>query len=125
MKRWSVDCKATVKIGDFSRGGQTRGDDQAFDHDLGCKEKYTPCGIVDEDSAQLAMVFGSSYKTSDFIADTLEAKWNRLEVNWTTVKDWSEQARYNSDIPETKARDFYSAVTARGYGVLSWLRKRW
>ena len=68
-----------MKIGDFSRGGQTRGDDQAFDHDLGCKEKYTPCGIVDEDSAQLAMVFGSSYKTSDFIADTLEAKWNRLE----------------------------------------------
>jgi hypothetical protein len=25
------------------------------------------------------MVFGSSYKTSDFIVDTLEAKWNRLE----------------------------------------------
>ena len=79
MKRWSVDCKATVKIGDFSRGGQTRGDDQALEHDLGCQEKYTPCGIVDEDSAQLAMVFGSSYKTSDFIVDTLEATWNRLE----------------------------------------------
>src|SRR5262245_38644437 len=30
VKRWSVDCKATVKIGDFSRGGQTRGDDQAL-----------------------------------------------------------------------------------------------
>jgi hypothetical protein len=74
-----MDWKATVKIGDFSRGGQTRGDAQALDHDLGCKEKYTPCGIVDEDSAQLAMVFGSSYKTSDFIVDTLEAKWNRLE----------------------------------------------
>jgi len=64
VKRWSVDCKATVKIGDFSRGGQTRGDDQALDHDLGCKEKYTPCGIVDEDSAQLAIVFSSSSKTS-------------------------------------------------------------
>ena len=68
-----------MKIGDFSRGGQTRGDDQAFDHDLGCKEKYTPCGIVDEESAQLAIVFGSSYKTSDFLVDTLEAQWNRLE----------------------------------------------
>lgn len=40
---------------------------------------YTPCGIVDEDSAQLDIVFGSSYKTSDFIVDSLEAKWNRLE----------------------------------------------
>jgi len=79
VKRWSVDCKATVKIGDFSRGGQTRGDAQALDHDLGGKEKYTPCGIVDEDSAHLAMVFGSSYKTRDFLVDTLAAKWNRLE----------------------------------------------
>lgn len=79
MKRWSVDCKATVKIGDFSRGGQTRGDDQASDHDFGCEEKYTPCGIVDEDSAQLDMTFGSSYKTSDFIVDALESKWNGLE----------------------------------------------
>ena len=33
VKRWSVDGKATVKIGDFSRGGQTRGDNQASDHD--------------------------------------------------------------------------------------------
>ena len=80
MKRWSVDCKATVKSGDFSRGGQTRGNDQALDHDLGCEEKYTPCGIVDEDSAQLDMIFGSSYQTSDFIVDALEAKWNRLEA---------------------------------------------
>ena len=76
MKRWSVDGKATLKIGDFSRGGQTRGDAQAFDHDLGGKEKYTPCGIVDEESAQLAMGFGSSSKTRDCLVDTLEGKWN-------------------------------------------------
>lgn len=79
MKRWSVDCKATVKLGDLSRGGQTRGDHRALDHDLDWQEQYTPCGIVDEDSTQLDMVFGSSYKTSDFIVDTLEAKWARLE----------------------------------------------
>jgi Rhodopirellula transposase DDE domain len=79
VKRWSVDCKATVKIGDFSRGGQTRGDDRALDHDLGCQEQYTPCGIVDEDSAQLDMIFGSSYKTSDFIVDAIESKWNGLD----------------------------------------------
>ncbi len=48
-----------------------------------------------------------------------------LEVNWTTVKDWSEQTRYNSGISEKSAGDFYSAVTARQHGVLSWLRKRW
>jgi len=68
-----------VKIGNFSRGGVTRGDNQADDHDLGCKEKYIPCGIVDEDSADLNLTFGSSYKTSDFIVDTIEAKWNAMD----------------------------------------------
>ena len=39
VKRWSIDCKATVKIGEFSRGGLTRGDHRASDHARGCKEK--------------------------------------------------------------------------------------
>jgi hypothetical protein len=48
-----------------------------------------------------------------------------LEINWAIVKDWSEQSRYSTDISETMARDFYSAVTARKNGVLTWLRKWW
>lgn len=74
----SIDCKATVQIGEYSRRGQTRGNPQASDHDLGCQEKYIPCGIVDEDSGQLSIHFGSSYKTSDFIVDTLQDWWNDL-----------------------------------------------
>jgi transposase len=62
------------------RGGLTRGDHQACDHDLGCKEKYIPCGIVDEDTGQLSIRFDSSYKTSDFIVDALEARWDALEA---------------------------------------------
>jgi hypothetical protein len=50
VKRLSMDCKATVQIGDYSRGGKTRGDNLACDHDMGCKEKFVSCGIVDEDS---------------------------------------------------------------------------
>jgi len=46
VKRWSMDCKATVYIGDYSRGGLTRGANQASDHDMGCKEKYVPCGAL-------------------------------------------------------------------------------
>jgi hypothetical protein len=75
----SIDCKATVHIGEVSRGGLTRGDHKACDHDLGLKEKYIPCGIVDEDNGQLRLTFGSSYKTSDFIVDALEAWWAALE----------------------------------------------
>ena len=76
----SIDCKATVHIGEVSRGGRTRGDHRACDHDLGLKEKYTPCGIVDEESGQLHITFGSSYKTSDFIVDALEAWWAALDA---------------------------------------------
>jgi len=75
----SIDCKATVHIGDVSRGGRTRGDHQACDHDLGLKEKYIPCGIMEEDRGQLHITFGSSYKTSDFIVDALEAWWAALD----------------------------------------------
>jgi HEPN domain-containing protein len=49
----------------------------------------------------------------------------KLEVNWAIVKDWSVQSRYSTDISETTARDFYSAVTTRKDGVLSWLKKWW
>lgn len=68
-----------MKIGNFSRGGVTRGDNQADDHDLGCEEKYIPCGIVDADSAERHIIFGSSYKTSDFMVDTIEAKWHAMD----------------------------------------------
>ena len=73
-----MDCKATVNLGEYSRGGKTRGDNQAADHDMGCQEKHTPFGLVDEDSGQMHIVFGSSAKTSDFIVDGLEVWWERL-----------------------------------------------
>jgi hypothetical protein len=73
-----MDCKATVKLGAFARGGQTRGDYKASDHDFGSTEHYIPCGILDEDTAQLHVTFGSSAKTSDFLVDTLTAWWQGL-----------------------------------------------
>jgi Rhodopirellula transposase DDE domain len=75
-----MDCKATVKLGAFSRGGETRGEYKASDHDFGGTEHYIPCGILDEDTAQLSVTFGSSAKTSDFLVDTLTAWWQRLST---------------------------------------------
>lgn len=80
VKRFSIDCKATVKIGEYSRGGRTRGAHRALDHDMECREKYVPCGIVDEESGELMITFGSSAKTSDFIVDTIEAKWAAMDA---------------------------------------------
>jgi hypothetical protein len=80
VKRLSMDCKATVSLGEYSRGGKTRGNNQAQDHDLGAKEKYIPCGIVDEDTGQLYLNFGSSSKTSDFMMDSLSQWWSAIEI---------------------------------------------
>jgi Rhodopirellula transposase DDE domain len=74
-----MDCQATVQSGEWSRGGLTRGDHKACDHDLGCKEKYIPCGMVDEASGELRITFGSCSKTSDFIVDTLAAWWQAMD----------------------------------------------
>ena len=78
VKRLSMDCKATVNIGAFARGGKTHGEYKASEHDFGGTAKYIPCGIVEEDTAQLYVTFGSSAKTSDFIVDTLAAWWQGL-----------------------------------------------
>ena len=72
-----MDCKATVNIGEYSRGGKTRADNKAADHDMGCREKYTPFGIVNEDTGELHLMFGSSAKTSDFIVDALHSWWEQ------------------------------------------------
>jgi hypothetical protein len=68
-----------VKLGDFARGGVTRGANRASDPDLGCEAQDIPCGIVDEESAARHIPFGSAYKTSAFIVETLEARWTAMD----------------------------------------------
>lgn len=84
VKRLSIDSKATVNIGDFSRGGKARSEVHAADHDMGCEEKYVPFGIIDEDLGALHLTFGSSFKTSDFIVDSLISWWNVLPAHERT-----------------------------------------
>jgi hypothetical protein len=90
-----MDWKATVTIGAFSRGGQTRGEHKASDHALGGKEKDIPCGIVDEDTAQLSVTCGSSSKTSDFLVDTLAAWWQGLSATEHGAIDRGQITRDN------------------------------
>jgi hypothetical protein len=44
---------------------------------MGCRETYTPFGLVNEDTGALHLTFGSSAKTSDFIVDCLQAWWEQ------------------------------------------------
>jgi hypothetical protein len=81
--RISLDTKAKVKVGDFSRGGVGRGREavRAADHDMHPEATLVPMGILEVEAAQLNLIFGTSRDTSDFMADCLESWWtNRRGV---------------------------------------------
>jgi hypothetical protein len=80
-KRWSLDGKATGQLGEFSRGGRTRGEVKACAHDWGGQAKYLPWGVVDEDTGPLSIPFGSSAKTRDFLVEALAARWHALPAH--------------------------------------------
>lgn len=72
-----------MKIGEFSRGGAARGQEpiQAADHDMHPEAVLAPAGILEVESRQLNLIFGTSRDTSDFVADCLELWWlNRQAV---------------------------------------------
>ena len=73
--RLSVDCKATVEVGDFSRDGAARAQQApaALDHDMGAKEKVVPCGVLAPVSGALSIALVPSAKTSDLVAAVMEA----------------------------------------------------
>jgi hypothetical protein len=82
--RISLDTKAKVKIGAFSRGGVARGQEfvRAADHDMHPEAVLAPAGILEVDHDQLNIIFGTSRDTSDFVADCLELWWtNRQSVH--------------------------------------------
>lgn len=85
--RISLDTKAKVKIGPFSRRGQARGKSavRATDHDMGTEALLVPFGILEvsrgrENVGQLWLGFGESRETSDFIADSLETWWSERKA---------------------------------------------
>jgi HEPN domain-containing protein len=47
-----------------------------------------------------------------------------LSLNWSIVREWSEQSRYERPSP-TDAENLVRAVGDRRYGVLRWLRQHW
>jgi len=84
--RLSLDAKATVKVGCFSRGGKNRVDTEACDHDFKPTAKVTPYGIFLPQLDELFLYFTTSKLTSDFIVDVLEAWWLEHRERFPEVK---------------------------------------
>ena len=80
--RVSLDAKAAVPIGPFSRGGSSRTGTQAADHDFQRAGALTPFGLFLPDHDELNLYFTASKVTSDFIVDTLEEWWQLTQARF-------------------------------------------
>lgn len=83
--RISIDAKATVKIGEFDRGGRSRVFRRANDHDFKVIEKTTPVGFLLPKSGDLNLYMVSSIVTSDCIVDLLQQYWNEKKQHFPFV----------------------------------------
>lgn len=84
--RVSMDAKATVKVGDYSRGGKNRVQVQAADHDFHPAAQVTPVGLLLPSLDELTLYAVTSKVTSDCLADILEQWWQTNRARFTQVK---------------------------------------
>ena len=84
--RISIDAKATVNIGPFSRRGRSRTKTKAADHDFKPEATLTPFGIFLPEHDDLWLYMARSKITSDFIADRLEQWWQEVRLRFLRVK---------------------------------------
>jgi hypothetical protein len=87
----SVDTKAKVPFGEYSRGGKTRSDSDgqvpaAWDHDPPAPKKGVPFGILNVVTGALMILFGTSYETGDFWVDCLDYWWDKTKDQCGRVK---------------------------------------
>jgi transposase len=84
--RISIDAKATVDIGPFSRRGRSRTGTKAADHDFKPRARLTPFGIFLPEHDDLWLYMARSKVTSDFIVDRLEQWWQEVRLRFLGVK---------------------------------------
>jgi Rhodopirellula transposase DDE domain len=83
--RLSMDAKATVLIGPFSRRGRTRVVVRATDHDFRPDQTLTPWGIFLPEQNELYLYFTTSVVTADFIVDCLCDFWQTVRGRFPGV----------------------------------------
>lgn len=80
--RISIDTKANVNIGPFSRGGYSRQEVQACDHDFHPDTVLKPFGIFLPAYSESHFYFTSGNVTADFMIDALEDLWPSIKTRF-------------------------------------------
>jgi hypothetical protein len=84
--RLSVDAKASIPLGLFSRGGYSRLTVKALDHDFAPDEKITPVGVFLPQVNELYLFLTTSPVTADLIVDCIQDTWLILEDRFPLVR---------------------------------------
>ena len=84
--RLSVDAKATVKVGPFSRRGQSRVAVRAADHDFQPTATVTPVGLFLPEWDELFLFGVTSKVTSDCLVDCLEQWWEEHRPRFPQIR---------------------------------------
>jgi transposase len=77
--RLSIDAKATIKIGPYSRGGYNRHGATAADHDFEPEAIIKLFGIFIPQIDENHFYFTNSNVTADFMVDALQDLWPRIK----------------------------------------------
>jgi hypothetical protein len=80
-----MDAKATVKVGNYSRGGKNRVLVEAADHDFHPKALVTPVGLLLPEYDELFVYHVTSKVTSDCLVDVLESWWRANQTRFPRV----------------------------------------
>lgn len=83
--RLSLDAKATVNVGPFSRRGRSRTRTKGADHDFKPEATLTPFGVFLPEHDDLTLYMARSKVTSDFIVDRLVDWWESNKVRFPEV----------------------------------------
>lgn len=83
--RVSLDAKATVKIGPFSRRGRSRVPTAAADHDFQPEATVTPVGLLLPELDELFLYGVTSRVTSDCLVDCLTVWWEGVRERFRHI----------------------------------------
>ena len=83
--RISMDAKAIVKVGPFSRGGKSRMQVEAADHDFQPLATVTPVGILLPTWDELFVYGVTSKVTSDCLVDRLAQWWEAVRERFVHI----------------------------------------
>jgi len=84
--RLSIDAKAMVKVGDYSRAGKNRVEVHAADHDFHPEVQVTPVGVLLPQYDELSVYGVTSQVTSDCLVDIVCQWWQTHKARFPQVK---------------------------------------